>query len=197
MNMLNQLAKILNSSVIRPIRGGIFVDFYEKAEGSAIKKLTITNIPEHSLCFTLDSDKLKQLSQYLNAKNTVINKSCDIVIISVVNDEIIVLPADLKSDGGKFGRLRTQLYNSEVFVNYLLLLIEKHYGIKLECNVRFERIAIKGRTVGIDKTMIRRATNTRRLFNLKENNDIYQINVLPNSYRMGTVKYSKLISSSV
>ena len=60
MNMLKQLAEILNSLIIRPVRGGNFVDFYETAEESSIKKLTITNIPEHSLCFTLDFNKLKQ-----------------------------------------------------------------------------------------------------------------------------------------
>ena len=197
MNMLKQLAEILNSLIIRPVRGGNFVDFYETAEESSIKKLTITNIPEHSLCFTLDFNKLKQLSQYLNSKNTVVNKSCDIVIMSIVGNELIVLLADLKSDEVKFGRLKTQLYNSEVFIMYLLLLLKKHYGVELQYNIRFERIAIKGKKIGIDKAMIRRAVNTRRLFDLKENKDIYQINVLPDSYQKGIIKYSKLVSGGV
>lgn len=117
----------------------------ENSKESKISKLVIKNIPSNCFAFTLDcADKVKgksysQLSSYLNDSNDKgINKSCDLVIMCFKEDMKLVEVdlIDLKSDKIKPQRCESQLDNSELFIRYLLDMINFYYSINLVSKVR-------------------------------------------------------------
>lgn len=130
---LDKLKNLLNEEVLL----GFITDnanydkliFRENSEGSAIKKLNIDHIPKNSIAFTLDFRPYSQLSQYLNAHNADgINKSCDIVIIVGEGCDYDVYLFDLKSEKIRPKDCSIQLKNSELFINYLNLLMTNYYS---------------------------------------------------------------------
>ncbi len=117
----------------------------ENSSESKISKLLIKNLPDNCFAFTLDcADKVKgksycQLSAYLNDSNDKgINKSCDLVIMCFKEDInlIEVDLIDLKSDKIKPLRCESQLDNSELFIKYLLDIINFYYSKNFTPKVR-------------------------------------------------------------
>lgn len=139
--MLDALKEIINPEVV------IESDLVKKelllkegGAGSKIKKLYITHVPDKALAFTLDYQPggsanrwFKQLSPYIDASNDQgVNKGCDLILLWQESEQFFALIFDLKSDKPKPEATRKQLNNSELFLRYLLTMVNVHYGIPTE-----------------------------------------------------------------
>jgi len=142
--MIDKLIEIINPKVIFEkitIENGSVIIINEDSDSSDISKMSISSVPDESIGFTLDFDKLKQLSAYLHAGNDEINKSCDFVIITKVKedtteDDMKCYTADIVVGELKSKRITSkgnkQINNSIIFIKYLNCLLEHHYNIKIK-----------------------------------------------------------------
>lgn len=112
----------------------------EEGADSRIKKLYITHMPDNALAFTLDYQPggnanrwFKQLSPYIDASNNKgVNKGCDLIVLWQEGEQSFALIFDLKSDKPRPEVTSKQLNNSELFLRYLLSMLNMHYGICTE-----------------------------------------------------------------
>jgi hypothetical protein len=155
--MLENITNILNKDVILPLSNSAnpdssFVILQEDGEFSEIKELTVKEIPDDSIAFTLDfSNKKKakgkgavfsQLSPYFDKANADgINKSCDLIIISRKEEKFCVLIFDQKSKKPDIDESFLQLENSRIFILYMINLIATIYGVTVkEEHIAFHRV---------------------------------------------------------
>ncbi len=146
--MLDSLKKIINPDVVIDIATGEgTLAIKEDGTDSKIKKLTITALPDKAFAFTLDHQPggsanriFQQLSCYVDVTNdSGVNKGCDLVVIAPDNAEnYTVLVFDLKSDKPRKEATEKQLTNSELYVKYLISMVETHYG-KFANEIHFKR----------------------------------------------------------
>ncbi|MBP0998013.1 hypothetical protein J8629_13245 [Serratia fonticola] len=154
--MIEVIGNILNDKVkvgLIKTEIGSLLKFTESSPTSKINKVEINDIPDNSIAFTLDYDdpadrSFKKLSSYFNPQNDVgINKSCDLVILSIKDIEenengdgkkakADILVTDFKSDTVS-PRGATQIENSILFVDYIIKVIEKFYSLQINpCFIR-------------------------------------------------------------
>jgi len=162
--VIESLRKVMSQKVLIALNpsqsnGVSSVIVYEDGELSDIKELTIKEVPDDSLAFTLDFSSKKndlrdkshygQLSPYLDKSNgDGINKSCDLIIVTRKNDDFTVLLFDQKSSKPDIERCHLQLENSRVFFQYLLNLISLVYEEKIASDqVAFRKVIGTTRTV--------------------------------------------------
>lgn len=155
--MLENIQNILNKDVILPLSNSAnpdssFVILQEDGEFSEIKELTVKEIPDDSIAFTLDfSNKKKakgkgavfsQLSPYFDKANPDgINKSCDLIIITRKKDKFCILIFDQKSKKPDIGESFLQLENSRIFILYMINIIAAIYGVTVkEESLDFHRV---------------------------------------------------------
>lgn len=143
MDLLDALKKIVNEEVVIEIAtvdenyksGNGKLTIREDAARSRLDKLTISGIPACSFAFTLDyqpkdgrDNLFKQLSCYVHPGNREgANKGCDLVLFVFENDQWKVFILDLKSDKPKESDAEKQLLNSELYVRYLLSMVQHYY----------------------------------------------------------------------
>ena len=149
--MLTEIKDIINTDVVINISDdNRTLILKESSPSSKIKNLTIKNIPKKSFAFTLDyqpggtSNKFfKQLSCYINAaSNSGVNKGCDLILLTDEgNDQYRILIFDLKSEKPKKEATKKQLLNSELYVKYLMTLLENHLGINTD-NIQYKRAIV-------------------------------------------------------
>jgi hypothetical protein len=145
--MLEAIKDIINPDVILNIcTGEKILTVKEDHQDSKIKKLHIHGIPEDAFAFTLDyqpqKDKkcFQQLSCYLNKENQEgINKSCDLVLFLPSSFQILI--CDLKSDRIKKEDCDQQLLNSELYIRYLLSMLQEYYDVDTG-KIKFKRVII-------------------------------------------------------
>lgn len=141
--MIESFKKVLNSDVFYQIRVSTVTNqpqsvIKEDGIDSKIKTLIIENMPDdkNAIIFTLDFSPpqkghkscYQQPSLYLNKSNQEgINKSCDVVIVYSRSSNWNVLLIDLKSDEIKPKKIKLQLDNSELFLNYIFSLLNFYY----------------------------------------------------------------------
>ena len=165
----------------------------ENAPESKIKKLSIQGVPEQSFAFTLDHKSkqddrwFKQLSCYVNPSNEMgVNKSCDLVVVSFKDNQWQILIFDLKSDKPNITETEMQLFNSELYVRYIVSMIKHHYKIDIDSlNIRYQRTIV---TTKIAKGSIY-SPNSRRQ---KSNNSFLPVPVQPKNQE-ATVHFGKLL----
>lgn len=155
--MLENIKSILNKDVILPLSNSARPDsssviIQEEGELSEIKELTVKQIPDDSIAFTLDFSSKKtakgkgavfsQLSPYFDKANADgINKSCDLIIISRKNDKFCVLIFDQKSKRPNISESFLQLENSRIFILYMINIIAFIYGVTVkEQDIDFHRV---------------------------------------------------------
>ncbi|POE38582.1 hypothetical protein [Pectobacterium odoriferum] len=137
----------------------------EDGVSSEIKELTIKEIPDNSVAFTLDFSEKKssdteksyfsQLSPYFDKGNGCgINKSCDLVIITQSNEKFIILIFDQKSRSPDLDLANIQLENSKIFITYIISLIRFFYNE----DIREENLVFK-KAIGTTRP-VKRGTNT-------------------------------------
>ncbi len=148
--MLTAIKEIINPDVVLDIAtGDKKLILKEPASDSKIKKLYIENIPEGSFAFTLDHQPggrdnrlYKQLSSYLSISNQKgINKGCDLILLIPQETKCTVLVFDLKSKKPNKEDTKKQLLNSELYVRYLMTMVQQHYGIETN-SIKYKRTIV-------------------------------------------------------
>lgn len=141
----------------------------ENNSNTKLKKITIRNFNDSDkyFAFSLDINKYKQLSLYINRKD--FNKGCDGIIFLYKNSFLYILLCELKSSKPKPKDYVNQIKSSEAFVYYLL----KQFKIfnktpVLEDKIKIIRLLFD--TKNINKGYIRNG-----LLNEKINDNIYKI----------------------
>jgi len=154
--MLESIASILNKDVMIQLSASqtpnsSFLVVHEEGELSEIKELTIKEIPDDSIAFTLDfsskknlkgnSASFSQLSPYLDKGNgDGVNKSCDLVLITRSGGKFTVLMFDQKSKKPDLDLSFLQIENSRVFILYIINVVSLIYGVKIsEDDLIFKR----------------------------------------------------------
>lgn len=165
----------------------------EDGADSKVAELYIDHIPDNALAFTLDyqpkkdKQKYKQLSLYVKSTNGVgVNQGCDLIILWQDTKQKRALVLELKSDRLKPKDNQKQLYNSELFLKYLLSMAELHYGIDAN-------------GIEIDKAIVTtNARNVSKRTTYQPNADAKQVanykvaSVVANSSRTASISFRQL-----
>lgn len=149
--MLVKLKETINPDVIVDISDADkTILIKEDGADSKIKKLLIKGVPSNTFAFSLDHQPggrdnrfFKQLSCYINAAcDSGVNKGCDLVVVSQLDDGgYDVLIFDLKSDKPRKDATEKQLLNSELYVKYLMSMLESHCQIDIS-NIKYRRAIV-------------------------------------------------------
>lgn len=137
--MKDALQALLRPQLFLQISGSGELKVKETDRSAVLKTLVITRVPNDSVAFELDHEPtgdlkrklksaFKQLSCLINSEHTKANKSCDFVIVTPGEHRAKIILGDLKSLSPKRSSCAAQLRNSEIFVEYLLRLIEEYHG---------------------------------------------------------------------
>ena len=145
--MLEHIVEVLNKDVLFSLSATTLpnassITIKEDGELSEIKELTIKEIPDDSIAFTLDFSNKKnakengalfsQLSPYFDKGNgDGINKSCDLVLITRSNNKFTILIFDQKSKKPDLDSSFLQLENSRVFISYMINVISLVYNVSV------------------------------------------------------------------
>ncbi|MGL4734842.1 MAG: hypothetical protein ACRCWB_07085 [Enterovibrio sp.] len=165
----------------------------EDGADSKIKKLYITNMPESALAFTLDHQPggsanrwFKQLSPYVNVGNDRgVNKGCDLIILWLEDEQLKALVFDLKSDRPKPEATQKQLNNSELFLKYILAMVNLHYGVATDT------VQIKKAIVTTDSRAVRKNPTYRHN---AAATDIAEYKIIPKPHQTGYISLAQLAS---
>lgn len=160
-----------------------------------LRRLTLQRTPRGLVAFQLDhrptgalatsiKDGYKQLSWLINPSHPAANKKCDAVIV-VSGDEgkADVFLIDLKSDSFNKPECRTQLFNSRLYIEYLLNLVKEYHGLNIAC--RFHCIIFHTRTRGVLKAATQQRNQT---LNDKTTNGVRYIEVVVGGFDSATAK---------
>lgn len=110
--------------------------FTENQNNTKLKKLIITNCPPDFIGISLDD--CFPFCQYFNADKDMVNKKCDIILLS--NKSIILI--DAKSDSVNRTDVQKQLNNTKYFAKYLLDLA-KHFDSSISSNIPIHMCVVK------------------------------------------------------
>ena len=153
MNVL-KLQDILNRSVLLQIDAkDSAVIIREHSQQSKIKTLRIHHVPKNCVAFTLDhypsakelTHCFRQLSCYFEPSTPIINKGCDAVLIGEYQSKFLAIVVDLKSDRIKPRQLNEQLRNSEIFVRYIIDVLNTHFPDHALNITRYVRVVVTTR----------------------------------------------------
>ena len=169
--MLAAIKEIINPEVVLEIAtGDSQLILKESGNDSKVKKLFIESVPEGSFAFTLDHQPsgrnnrmYKQLSCYVDISNKKnINKGCDLILFVPQESNYTILIFDLKSKKPNMTDTEKQLLNSELFVRYLMTLIQEHYEVDTNC-VNYKRsIVTTSMKNGVPKSITYRPNEKQR-----------------------------------
>lgn len=155
--MIESIKDILNKDIIlnlsrSAIKDSSSIILQEEGEYSEIKELTVKEIPDDSIAFTLDFASKKstkgnnanfsQLSPYFDKSNPDgLNKTCDLIIITRKDDSFSVLIFDQKSKKPDIQDSFLQLENSRLFILYIIKVITTLYKVDVkEENIHYHRV---------------------------------------------------------
>ena len=85
-------------------------------------KIEIGGLNSSSLAFRLDNEEFPQLSQLLRVETENINKKCDFVLFTEYKGRKCIILIEMKSS--REGDYETQLKNGELFLKYIISLID-------------------------------------------------------------------------
>lgn len=141
--------------------------FTETASNSKVKKVKFYGFHsnEDFFAFSLDYDKenmrcqktYQRLSMHLNIRHNKINKKSDMIFVLKEDKVLYFFIIDLKSSNYRDKDTECQLYNSELFINYLISLIKEYHPIENEITalkfircVFFPELSLTKRTINLD-----------------------------------------------
>ncbi|MCX6152615.1 MAG: hypothetical protein NT007_00485 [Candidatus Kapabacteria bacterium] len=164
--------------------GDKFIKIKEDKSSAKLKAVTIDKFHknDHIFGFSLDLERFKQLSLYVNRKNY--NKGCDGIIVVVRNNHVYFLICELKSNNPKQKDYLNQINNSEAFICYLIKALNyfDNIDIKKE-NLSIIRLLFD--TQNINKAILRPNDNKPKL--IKGN--IYKIDCFEGDSSTFPIKY--------
>lgn len=205
--MINTLSNIFSEKVEVDIHNQLnkppFLIVTEDGYGSAIKRLSIENLPNRSYAISLDTPSSKftedekvqfeRLNHYLDKANgSGINKRCDLVLF--VEDEGVedIYIFDLKSSDPDPVDVCKQLVNSEIYIKYILELAHHFYqkdvsGISIYKAIGTTRV--RKRKTYPDPQQRAKLAKKCALF---EEHEIKEITILPEKDYKGFLNFSSL-----
>lgn len=110
----------------------------EGSAGAKLKRLMVRGAPADSYIIALDgvslsagkcSHPVQQFSLHLSVTVPVINQICDAAIVQPQADCLRVSLIDLKSEKPSFKNAKSQLENSQTFLEYVNRLAQRHLGL--------------------------------------------------------------------
>lgn len=169
--MLPEIQETINPNIVLPICDATRTLLVkESASSSKIKTLKIKHVPVKSIAFTLDYQPrrdrkfFKQLSCYVNPTcGSGVNKSCDLVVVTDLgenNYDVLVL--DIKSDKPSKSETEKQLLNSELFIKYLVDMIQNHCKIDVN-KINYLRTIVTTDMKSLRKNPIHGKTERRKI----------------------------------
>ncbi len=167
----------------------------EDGADSKIKKLLIKGVPSKTFAFSLDHQPggkdnrfFKQLSCYINAAcDSGVNKGCDLVAVSELDDgSYDVLVFDLKSNKPRKKATKKQLLNSELYVKYLMSMLESH------CQIDISNIKYRHAIVTTDTRAVRKNPTYRPNKSVASDTNYKVKNVTVNRAKESSVYYGAL-----
>lgn len=198
--MINAIKKIIDERVnvkIIKTKNDFELILKEGDPGSDIDELRITNIPEDSFAFTLDYTStigsrkrlrlFRKLSCYINSNNDDgVNKSCDLVIVTRINNRVNVIVLDLKSKKTSGKRPVIQIENSILFLRYIFSLVDFYYKEEIDISLNDINYIKALITTGvIQKTRVYRGP--------PKTSDVKKVQVKP-LYKKATIRYSSIVA---
>ena len=124
-----KLQNIVNPALWLVIKNNAVTLEENQTEGDTLQAVTIRELPNQVFVFSADkpikisADKWeKSRNQFLNSENDKINKNCDAVIIHYDGNQLNIACCELKSKNPKPIQYETQLINTKLLVDYLLVL---------------------------------------------------------------------------
>ena len=124
-DIINKIKQtILKESQDKIVQNEKFVKIKEDAKDASLKAVEIHGFDkDDTFCsFSLDMEKFKTLSNYINRKN--FNKGCDGVIVLIRESKLYFFLCELKSYRLKRSDYENQLKSSEAFIQYLIEAIK-------------------------------------------------------------------------
>jgi len=209
--MISDLNDFFNSSVILNKHvnrnNKLTVMMTENGHGASVKKLFVHNVPAESLVLSLDvcttkmdSDekiKFSRLNHYFRDGNKKgINKRCDMVIFcrdETDESHINIIIFDLKSSDPDFKSTIDQLKNSEIFIKYVLSLVEQFYT--KTARVSFHRVIGDTRR----RKLPTRINNSELLEKMKKireilfANEVKEIELMPDGKNRAKLNFNDLL----
>lgn len=135
---MRSFRELLRPELLISIDGNRSAVVKESDRSAVLRRLEIRDLPGDCIVFELDhtptghlksklKNAFKQLSCLINDQHASANKSCDFVVVSEGPDGLTILLGDLKSLNPHKGSCVAQLKNSELFVRYLVSLINEYH----------------------------------------------------------------------
>ncbi|MGK7940174.1 MAG: hypothetical protein AB4062_08510 [Crocosphaera sp.] len=131
--IINHLKKIINKKYEIPLipinSKNNSVIIKETKPDAKLKRVEITGFySENTYAFTLDKDeKLKTISKYFASSEENINKVCDAIIFTNLNQKDYVFFCELKSEKPQVKDYMVQYQNSTLFIDYLINILNNFY----------------------------------------------------------------------
>jgi len=158
-----------------------------QTEKGALREVIVHGLPDNVFVFSpdkkikTDANKWeKRQNPFLNQENDKINKNCDGVIIHYDEKYLDIVFCELKSRNPEPNQYETQLINTKLLVDYLIVLFNQFFQNKSELEVRSIKYVLfyisKQRPLKIEKSMREQVEihpvpvpETERMYHYSEN----------------------------
>lgn len=127
-------------------QGGDCVILEENDPSATLRRVELRNfLRDNTFTFKLDAEG-KPISNYLHPSTSKINKACDAIIFTKIEEQYYIFLCELKSKKPNIQDCIIKYRNSELFVRYLVSILERFYDVNLKFQYRFILFDTKKRT---------------------------------------------------
>ncbi|MBP0022077.1 MAG: hypothetical protein J7647_31545 [Cyanobacteria bacterium SBLK] len=131
---------------IQVYRGGDCVVLEENDPSATLRRVELVDFErDNTFAFKLDAEG-KPISNYLHPSTSKINKACDTIIFTKIEELYYIFLCELKSKKPNIQDCIIKYRNSELFVRYLVGILERFYDVKIKFQYRFILFDTKKRT---------------------------------------------------
>ncbi len=185
--MIDDLKKVINvqNNKINISLTNDSVVLKETHPDAKLKKIDIKGLDSYNtLAFKLDV-RGKRISEYLNPSTPEINKACDGIIFTSIEDKWYIFICEMKSDKPKYTEVIAKYKNTKLFVHFILSLLEEYYDYPQKPEIKYVLFDTKK---GSNKT----PTKVKKLeANKIDGYNIYQVHKLRDTEFLN-IRYLKL-----
>lgn len=135
---------LINISQLHP--GSDCIILEENDPSAILQEVKLRNFSrDNTFAFKLDA-KNKRISNYLHPSASKINKACDGIIFTKIDDEYYIFFCELKSKKPDYQECIIKYRNSKLFVRYIVSILKEFYNIDIEFQYRFILFDTKKKT---------------------------------------------------
>jgi len=140
MAAIDHLKKIINPDVniqvaINNTNADVVIE--ESDIQAALKKVTIKGFSgNQTVAFKLDMPG-KRISEYLNPSEPNINKACDGIIFSILDNTPYVFICELKSSKPKESDILLKYRNTGLFIQFILSVLKEFYAVEDSFKIKY------------------------------------------------------------